>query len=144
MSVGDIHTGTRFCIYSQLKWNVRAFARVCLVCWCDVDKVCLQLPVDLGNSDDGMSQVLGDSRLILLVRIRGFSLLVHRSKGIRSDAIDPSHLCPEKTTQYLTPLGLGVWACHSSLAFSSIDSMNSTLSPNLRISLFVRALRKHL
>jgi hypothetical protein len=43
---------------------------------------------DLGNSDDGVSQVLGDSRLILLVRIRGFSLLVHRNKGIRSDAID--------------------------------------------------------
>lgn len=77
--MGDIHTGTRFCIYSQLKWNVRAFARVCLDCWCDVDKVCLQLPVDLGNSDDGMSQVLGDSRLILLVRIRGFSLPVDAS-----------------------------------------------------------------
>jgi hypothetical protein len=51
---------------------------------------------------------LGDSRLILLVRIRGFSLPVHRRKGIRSDAIDSSHLCPEKTTQCLTPLGLGL------------------------------------
>jgi hypothetical protein len=106
--VGDIHTGTRFCIYSQLKWNVRAFARVCLVCWCDVDKAYLQLHVDLGNSDDGVSQVLGDSRLILLVRIRGFCLVDYRNKGIRSDAIDSSHLCPEKTTQRLTPLGLGL------------------------------------
>ena len=52
----------------------------CLVCWCDVDKACLQLQVDLGNSDDGLLQVLGDSRLILLVRIRGFSLPVHRNK----------------------------------------------------------------
>lgn len=49
------------------------------VCWCDVDKACLQLQVDMGNSDDGMSQVLRDSRLILLVRIRGFSLPVGAS-----------------------------------------------------------------